>query len=106
MNLAKAKQIAKQYIQILEENDIQVTNAYLFGSYAKGTAHEGSDIDISVVSPYFGKDRIQERTKLLNLRRSISLEIEPHPISPSDFKSEWNPLVWEIKSHGIAIKTE
>ncbi|MDP4011099.1 MAG: nucleotidyltransferase domain-containing protein [Candidatus Roizmanbacteria bacterium] len=105
MNLERAKKIAKQYIAFLKNNDIPVTHAYLFGSYAKGTAHEGSDIDISIVSPRFGKDRIYERTKLLNLRRSISLEIEPHPLSPSDMKSEWNPLVWEIKSHGIAIKS-
>ena len=34
---------------------VHVDGVYLFGSYAKGTADEWSDIDLAIVSPDFGK---------------------------------------------------
>ena len=54
-------------------NAIKVDQIILFGSYAKDSAHEYSDIDIAVVSPELDKNRsryenvreIKKRTKLI-----------------------------------------
>ena len=40
--------------------DIEISDAFLFGSYAKGEAKADSDIDLCVISPDFGKDEIEE----------------------------------------------
>ncbi|MDL2288464.1 nucleotidyltransferase domain-containing protein [Oscillospiraceae bacterium OttesenSCG-928-F05] len=75
---------------------------YLFGSFAKGTANEDSDIDIAVVSSSFTGDPIDDTVSLMRIRRRIDLRIEPHPFLPSEF-SEENPFVKEILDTGIRI---
>jgi len=49
--------ILKQLRESLENNHIHVDRLILFGSWAKGTQQEGSDIDVVVISKDFeGKD--------------------------------------------------
>jgi predicted nucleotidyltransferase len=38
----------------------RLDSAYLFGSYAKGTSNQWSDIDLAVVSPDFSEDIHEE----------------------------------------------
>jgi predicted nucleotidyltransferase len=49
----------------------------LFGSYAKGTATEDSDIDIAVIVDDFKGDRLEASAKLCNLTWGIDTRIEP-----------------------------
>lgn len=49
----------------------------LYGSYAKGTAREDSDIDVAVVFDGFQGDWLDASAKLWKLRRNISDDIEP-----------------------------
>ena len=88
----------------IKKNGIPVQDVYIFGSMAKGNMHEGSDIDICIVSPSFGKNRFDERLKLMNLRDGISDLIEPHPYSPTDFNNPYDPLSVEIVRNGIHIQ--
>lgn len=96
--------VIKQYVDTVKKNGIPVQDVYLFGSTAKGNTHKGSDIDICIVSPSFGKNRFDERLKLMNLRDGISDLIEPHPYSPADFNNPYDPLSAEIVKTGIHIK--
>jgi predicted nucleotidyltransferase len=50
----------------------------LFGSYAKGTEDEDSDIDIGVVFNGFDGDWLNTSTRLWSLAYGISYDIEPH----------------------------
>jgi predicted nucleotidyltransferase len=50
---------------------------YLFGSYAKGNWHEDSDIDVAVIFNKFQENQFDIIKKILKLRRSIDLRIEP-----------------------------
>mgnify|MGYP001587445046 CR=1 FL=1 len=45
----KGLEIAKLYLQKLKTQGIEITNAYLYGSYAYGTTGPHSDIDLLVV---------------------------------------------------------
>ena len=56
----------------------------VFGSYAKGTATENSDIDIAVVCDSLSGDYLENTSGLFRLRRDIDLRIEPVLIDLSD----------------------
>lgn len=79
-----------------------ILQAFMFGSFAKGTNHEDSDIDVAVVVKN-APDIIDIQIDMMKLRRRIDLRIEPHPFSVSDFNSD-NPVVNEILKSGILIK--
>ena len=49
----------------LEKQGVRASHVILFGSYAKGTWHEGSDIDVVVVSDDFAGKDLWERIELL-----------------------------------------
>ncbi|MBF0102573.1 MAG: nucleotidyltransferase domain-containing protein [Desulfobacterales bacterium] len=76
---------------------------FLFGSYAKGTNQEESDIDIAVILKDF-QNPIEMRLELMRLRRKIDSRIEPHPFREKEFNMT-NPIVNEILKHGQQIVT-
>jgi|SRR3989338_7552015 len=99
----KALKIAKRFVDYVNKHYKKVNRAFLFGSYSTGKSHRGSDIDVALVSKLFSKDAYRDQIKLMQLKTLIDLDIEPHSFHPSMFIDE-NPIVWEIKQHGIAIK--
>jgi predicted nucleotidyltransferase len=56
----------------------------VYGSYARGTATENSDIDIAVVCDNLSGDYLENATGLFKLRRDIDLRIEPVLIELND----------------------
>jgi predicted nucleotidyltransferase len=59
----------------------------LFGSYAKGNAHDESDIDIGIVFDGFMGDWQQTSLRLWNLAYDINWDIEPHLLDTTKDKS-------------------
>ena len=49
----------------------------LYGSYAKGTNHPDSDIDIAVVVREVNGSFLDKEAKLYKIRRDIDINIEP-----------------------------
>jgi predicted nucleotidyltransferase len=97
---AKVKDTIDRYLLALSRHNIPIREAILFGSYAKGTSQEWSDIDIALVSEIFGGDWISDKDKIRKITLSVSSEIEVLPFSPADFDSK-NPFVKEILKTGI-----
>ena len=93
------KSVEKYIREISKHYSIQ--EVYLFGSYAKGTNHEDSDIDVAVI---INSDNnvFDLMVELMMLTRNIDLRIEPHPIKVQDFQ-EGNPFVQEIIDTGIKV---
>ena len=87
------EEIKKQY---------NVTAIILFGSYAKGTENEDSDIDIAIILSDFS-DIIEDGAKLIGLTWKIDTRIEPHPITTEDFEKVSNPFVKEVVDTGIKV---
>jgi len=76
----------------------------VYGSYASGKIHGGSDLDLAIISPDFGKDRFEEGKMLHRVAWRIDPRIEPVPISSESFENDtWIPLIHEIRSNGIGI---
>ena len=101
MDKNEALKIAKAYIDSIS-SQYSIKDAILFGSFAKGTNHKDSDIDIAIVINNI-VDIIDTQIELMKLRRKIDLRIEPHPFMISDFNQN-NPVVHEILKFGIPIK--
>ncbi len=100
MDKGEALKIANLYVDTIS-NKYTIIQAFLFGSFAKGTNHDDSDIDVAIVVNNVS-DIIDTQIEMMKLRRKIDLRIEPHPFIKSDFNQN-DPLVSEILKHGIKI---
>jgi uncharacterized protein len=56
--------IINKFIDNSSKDNINISEVILFGSYAKGTNHEWSDIDIAVVSNDFESVRLFDNKKI------------------------------------------
>jgi len=101
MDQQTASRIAKKYIRFLKNLNPDVIDAYIFGSCAKGTIREDSDIDLAIIFRNLS-DSFDMQVTLMKLRRQFDTRIEPHPFRESDFNIS-NPLVNEILKTGIRI---
>ncbi|MEI6680836.1 MAG: nucleotidyltransferase domain-containing protein [Mariniphaga sp.] len=100
MDKREALRIAGVYIDLISTK-YNISHAILFGSFAKGTNRDDSDIDIAIIVNN-EVDIIDTQIDLMKLRRKIDLRIEPHPFMISDFNQS-NPVVNEILKFGIII---
>jgi len=86
--------------RLLLNDYFQVENVYLFGSYAKNSNREDSDIDVAIVVNHIDGDFFSINPLLWKLRRQIDDRIEPILIE-KDF-DDANFLA-EIQKYGIKI---
>lgn len=87
------KEVSKKY---------KINAIILFGSYAKGTNHEDSDIDIAIVSEDF-VDIYDVMAILMGMTWDIDARIEPHPITKNDYDMIANPFIKEVIDTGIKV---
>lgn len=90
----------KKYIEEISKK-FEIEAVYLFGSYAKGTNSEDSDIDVAVVLKS-DENTFDIMLDLMMLTQDIDLRIEPHPIKTEDFENG-NPFIHEIIETGIKV---
>jgi len=95
--------IVKKYAENLTNKGMSFVAVYLFGSQAKGTPHEWSDIDVAVVSPDLTNNYNEGRFKLWRLTKDVDLRIEPHGFAPEEWLDDNDPMVYEIKKTGLKI---
>lgn len=100
MDKGEAMRIAQRYLASLTSK-YKVDQAYLYGSFAKGTNHSGSDIDLAIVIQS-DLDIIDVQIDFMQMRTDEDLIIEPHPFMKEDFNRN-NPAVVEILNNGIEI---
>ena len=101
MDKSEAIKIAIRYADSIRCK-YRIENVILFGSFAKGTNHADSDIDLAIIFKSID-DIIDMQIELMKMRTDDDLMIEPHPFSLSDFQAS-NPVVSEILKNGIELK--
>ena len=100
----RTTQKIKEYISEVTLKNKQVIKAYLFGSYAKNTERDESDIDIAfIINNLKDEDKFDTQVQLMLLASDFDNRIEPHAIAKKDFNIDY-PLISEIKKYGIEIK--
>ncbi len=95
------KQIISQIIH-LAENNSEIELLWLYGSYAKGTAHENSDIDLAVVFKSWEKDVLERRLRpeLLALEWQQHLNLKEGQLSVLDMSIAPIPLAMAVLESG------
>ena len=99
---SEIEDIVLKYVDKICKN-YKVEAIILFGSYAKGTENEDSDIDIAIVIDKFKDNIIDEEVEFMNIRKGIDYRIEPHIIRIDDYKNVTTPFVKEVINTGIKV---
>ena len=97
--------MVNDYVKRLNK-EIQVKKAVLFGSYAKGSFHKDSDVDLAIFSDNFNKMRRVDGINYLLLRAmDYDLDLEPLPFTYNDY-IEREGFVKEVLRDGIEINID
>ena len=99
----KAIDKARRFIRLLNENGINVHEAYMFGSAALDRADEYSDIDVAIVSDSFAGIPFYDVKKISKFRRAVDLRLEVHPFSLNEIRFAPTAFFLDIKREGFAI---
>jgi len=99
MGKNEAIELLKLYKSVLERY-IDFDKLYLYGSFAKGTNNNDSDIDVAIVVNKLEIDYFEITPLIWKLRRDIDLRIEPVILEKDKDPSGF---LQEITDHGIEI---
>jgi predicted nucleotidyltransferase len=70
------------------QKQIIITEVILFGSYAAGTPHKYSDIDIAVISPDFENKDLSFKADIFSRAKiSCSIDVDIHPFTVKSLKN-------------------
>jgi len=100
------KRIVRKYRAQLKKMGIRPTRILLYGSQATGTAREGSDIDLIVISGDWTKYTHRKRLELLGIASARILEpVQAQGFTPSEIKSKTIMPFWEqiMNEQAIAV---
>ncbi|GHT39471.1 hypothetical protein AGMMS49965_05560 [Bacteroidia bacterium] len=100
MDKREAVMAAQRYVNTISET-FPLCRALVFGSYAKGKQHSGSDIDVAVVMREIS-NLFDMQVHLMQLRSDSDLQIEPHAFRETDFDSD-DPFVHEILQDSVEL---
>jgi len=99
---AKLIEKIKLFVKELESENLNISQVFLFGSYANNKANKWSDIDLAVVSDDFTGNRMIDYDRFVNAILKVDRSFEPIPYKTEHFTID-NPFVKEIISTGIRI---
>lgn len=97
--------MAKEFLELLRQNH-NVRQAYLFGSFAKGTAKDYSDVDIAVVIGSLdvpGDSPYDESFKIFHEAQEYNSLLEVVCFLQEEFDRDGGALVRLIKKEGIRL---
>ncbi len=95
--------LAKKLKTLLLSRGYPVQRVVLYGSVAKGTAVQESDIDIAVVTDHFLPSRLREGGDILLASKDIDLRIQTVTLRPEDFSRPFFTLAHEIERTGVEV---
>ena len=93
----------RNYAHEIEERGVNLRTVILYGSFAKGTQHEWSDIDVALVADEFSGFYFDDADLFgyIPIRKPYE-RIEPKTY-PTAYFRESDPFIEEIKKDGIVI---
>lgn len=103
MSKTEAKKIVREYAQKLKEKKFSFSAVFLFGSFSRDKAGKWSDIDVAVVSDKLKKNWNKNEELLWKYTVGVDSRIDPIGFTKKDFADLGNPMVAEIRKHGIKV---
>ena len=101
MDKEAAIKLSKDYLIKVRKSEIEISEAWLFGSFARGNNHENSDIDLAIVLSKNNKT-FETEVKLMTLRTGEETLIEPHAFNKNEFELN-SPMVYQIMKSGLRL---
>jgi predicted nucleotidyltransferase len=101
----QAVKIAKGFLEVLQQTHA-VRQAYLFGSYAKDTAKDYSDVDLAIVLETLGVSEdspFDEPFKIFHAAQKYNSLLEVVCFVEEEFDKDGGALVRLIKKEGIRL---
>ena len=97
-----AIKIVGDYAREIEGVGVHLQMVIMYGSFAKGTQHEWSDIDVALVADEFtGLPEDYDLFPYIGIKKPyIRIEAMTYP---TDYFRESDPFIEEIKKEGIVI---
>jgi len=93
----------RNYAKEINKAGVDLRKVILFGSFAKGTQHEWSDIDVALVADNFSGVGFLDRQCFSGIGiKKPYIRIEPITYQ-TDYFHESDPFIEEIKNTGIEI---
>lgn len=99
MDKIQVLKLAKEYAAVVRK-ELAPEAVILYGSQAKGTSNEGSDIDIAVIVDEIPGDYLDTSALLWKLSRKVHADIEPVLLTSDDYGSGFLRVV---RDTGIAV---
>jgi predicted nucleotidyltransferase len=98
---AEVIETIKRLVEVLKRNNINIAEAYLFGSYAQGRPSKFSDIDVALISDDLSGVRYLDIKRIGRMVRQLDYRIEAHTFTHSD--KEESMFLDEIIRTGIRV---
>lgn len=92
----------RELLRSLSSEGMTIMAAYLYGSWANGTSHRDSDIDVAIISRDLSGDRLEDWCRLNGVATQIDARMEVIGFRPERFRDE-DPLAWEVKTSGMKL---
>jgi predicted nucleotidyltransferase len=99
-------ELVRNYTRDIEAHGVHLRSVILFGSFAKGTQHEWSDIDVALVSDEFSGFAFNDSDLFpyIGIRKPyIRIEAKTYP---TEYFKKSDPFIDIIKKEGIVIKSD
>lgn len=98
----------RTYLRAVCENGIPVSFGVIFGSQARGTADELSDIDLLVISSHFDSKKDRRETSLLRrLTVNTDNRVEPIAVGDREWREDDSRAIVEIaRREGLIVNVE
>jgi len=105
---AELEDIAKAYVQSLAEKNIRIEKVLVFGSYGRGNAMDGSDIDLVFISRDFDRYNLLQRQRILAACRPGLVRTDVLAYSPSmiEQRRAESLLIQQILADGKTLFSE
>lgn len=92
-----------KFVEEVRQQGVPIQQAYLFGSYAKGTPGEWSDVDVALVSDVFTGVRFEDIKRFVDVTiRAPYILFEVHTFNTTDFE-ENDAFAQEIINTGVRV---
>lgn len=98
----RALALLREATDLLLHEGYRIEQAYLYGSFAKGSPGRWSDIDVAFVSPDYRPADIKQWARIARICQKVDIRMEPIIYRPEDFPDK-DPLAAEIRRIGIAL---
>lgn len=103
---SELENVIPRFRRELERIGVHVERILLFGSYARGEAREGSDIDLIVVSSDWARYNRRERLELLGIVAARIMEsVQAQGFTPDEVLEHKTGAFWDdiIQRHAVVV---